>query len=259
METKFVADSMLGKLAKWLRVLGYDTHYQRHYSPGVMDELVKGSRLLLSRRRETVHQYTGALLLHGNAVGEQIAELKERLHLVPDRSRWFTRCLICNILLGDVQIDTARENVPEYVFYQNISGIKYCPSCGRYYWPGSHRTRMERQLENSDNRQPSRPGAFPPGFTGQIDGRQTEDYFFFATRLFFAAAFFFTTRLFFAGAFFFTTRLFFAGAFFVFAFADFSAALAFLSWASNFLTLIFVAASSLIAFVKVFFASRNLN
>ncbi|MBW1910464.1 MAG: hypothetical protein JRJ11_13150 [Deltaproteobacteria bacterium] len=147
METKFVADSMLGKLAKWLRVLGYDTHYQRHYSPGVMDELVKGSRLLLSRRRETVHQYTGALLLHGNAVGEQIAELKERLHLVPHRSRWFSRCLICNILLGDMQIDMAQENVPEYVFYQNISGIKYCPSCGRHYWPGSHRVRMERQLE----------------------------------------------------------------------------------------------------------------
>ncbi|MBW2035500.1 MAG: hypothetical protein JRI94_18340 [Deltaproteobacteria bacterium] len=40
METKFVADSMLGKLAKWLRVLGYDTHYQRHYSPGVMDESI---------------------------------------------------------------------------------------------------------------------------------------------------------------------------------------------------------------------------
>jgi uncharacterized protein with PIN domain len=147
MEIRFVADTMLGRLAKWLRVLGYDTHYQRHYGPGVMDEIVKAGALLLSRHRKKIHLHTDAVLLHGNTVGEQIAELKERLDLVPGRSRWFTRCLICNIQLIVIKIDEVRENVPEYVFHQNVSRIKYCPSCGRYYWPGSHRANMERQLE----------------------------------------------------------------------------------------------------------------
>jgi len=147
MEIRFVADTMLGSLAKWLRVLGYDTHYQRYYDPGVMNEIVKAGALLLSRHREKVHLYTGAVLLHGNNVGEQIAELKERLNLKPVRSRWFTRCLICNTLLIVIRMDEVRENVPEYVFHQNVSGIKCCPSCGRYYWPGSHRTNMERQLK----------------------------------------------------------------------------------------------------------------
>ena len=65
----FVADSMLGKLAKWLRVLGYDTHYQGYYGPGVIAQLVKDNRLLLSRHNETVNRYLGTLLImHGTNI-----------------------------------------------------------------------------------------------------------------------------------------------------------------------------------------------
>lgn len=147
MEIRFVADTMLGRLAKWLRALGYDTHYQNHYKPGVIDEFVEAGAILLSRHREKISLYGGGIFLHGNTVGEQIGVLKERLHLMPDRSKWFSRCLICNSTLKLIQTDTLRENVPEYVFHQNVSGIKCCPSCGRYYWPGSHKANMERQLE----------------------------------------------------------------------------------------------------------------
>jgi uncharacterized protein len=147
MEMKFVADTMLGRLAKWLRVLGYDTHYQPHYRPGVMDEIVKAGALLLSRHRAKVDLYTDAVFLHGDMVEQQIVELKEGLNLVPERSRLFSRCLICNVKLMTMQIDEIRTHVPEHVFHQNVSGIKCCPLCGRYYWPGSHRANMERQLE----------------------------------------------------------------------------------------------------------------
>ena len=143
---RFVADSMLGKLAKWLRILGYDTHYQPYYRHGVIDQLLKEDRCLLSRHKEISDQYGNALLLHADQVGEQLAELKNMANLAPERSNWFSRCLICNSLLREVRQDEASENVPEYVFYQNMAGIRSCPSCGRYYWPGSHRTRMIRQL-----------------------------------------------------------------------------------------------------------------
>lgn len=146
-EMKFVADSMLGKLAKWLRVLGHDTHYQRYYSAGTINQLVDEGRYLLSRHRETAKQYNNVLLLHSNNVGDQLAELKELVDLASARSKWFTRCLICNDLLENVQLNKAQENVPEYVFYHNASGIRHCPSCARYYWPGSHRKNMVRQLE----------------------------------------------------------------------------------------------------------------
>jgi uncharacterized protein with PIN domain len=147
MEIKFVADCMLGKLAKWLRALGYDTHYQRYYRPGDIDQLVKKGRHLLSRHKRITDHYVNALLIHSNGVGGQIAELKEMVYFEPDQSNWFSRCLICNVLLTEAQEDTAREDVPEYVFYENMTGIQFCPSCRRYYWPGSHRTRMVRQMK----------------------------------------------------------------------------------------------------------------
>jgi uncharacterized protein with PIN domain len=144
---RFVIDSMLGKLARWLRLLGYDSHYQRSYRPGVIDQLMKADRCLLTRSKEIADHYLNSVLLYADNVGEQLAELKERLPLAPDRSNWFSRCLICNVMLQKAQTEEARENVPDYVFYQNITTIHRCPSCGRYYWPGSHRTRMLRQLK----------------------------------------------------------------------------------------------------------------
>jgi len=145
-EVKFVADTMLGKLAKWLRILGYDTLYQSYYRPGVIDRVMKEDRFLLSRHKETVDQYTNALLLDAGRVGEQLSDLKRAIPLKPDQSNWFSRCLICNTLLKEAKEDKAQGNIPEYVFYQNIKGIRFCPSCGRYYWPGSHRTKMMDQL-----------------------------------------------------------------------------------------------------------------
>ena len=145
-KVKFVADSMLGKLAKWLRVLGYDTLYQSYYGPGVIDRLVKEDRCLLSRHKATVDHYTDALLLYSDRVGGQLTELKQLVPLTPDQSNWFSRCLVCNVLLKEAKENEARGNIPEYVFYQNIKGIRFCPSCGRYYWPGSHRTKMVSQL-----------------------------------------------------------------------------------------------------------------
>ncbi len=143
---RFVADSMLGRLAKWLRVLGYDTHYKSHYGPGALDQLVEEGRRLLSRHKKIVNSHADAVLLCSDDAGGQLAELREKIALRPDESKRFSRCLICNVLLQGVDVGKSKENVPEYVFYENIAGIRFCPSCGRYYWPGSHRERMTRKL-----------------------------------------------------------------------------------------------------------------
>jgi len=144
---KFVADSMLGKLAKWLRVLGYDTHYQSHYEGGEIDRRAAEGRVLLTRHRETAERVAGAIFLHGDRIGEQMGELKGKMLLNPDPTTWFSRCLICNVVLEQARSEEARENVPEYIFHQSLSAIRTCPVCGRYYWPGSHRTRMFCQLD----------------------------------------------------------------------------------------------------------------
>jgi len=146
-KVRFVADSMLGKLVKWLRVLGYDTCYKSHYGPGVIDQLVEDGRTFLSCQEKIVNSYDNAVLLQSHDTGGQLAELKEKIGFEPDGSKLFRRCLLCNVLLEEADIDEAKENVPEYVFYENMTGIRFCPSCFRYFWPGSHRERMAKKLK----------------------------------------------------------------------------------------------------------------
>lgn len=145
MELKFLADSMLGRLAKWLRVLGHDTQYLSR--AGMITPLVSEGRRLLSRHRRTVDLHQNSILILSDHVREQLHEMKERGALPLDRSKWFSRCLICNVPLDEAKPERALEQVPEYVFYQNLKEIRSCPSCGRHFWPGSHRMRMMKQLE----------------------------------------------------------------------------------------------------------------
>lgn len=147
MKEKFLADSMLGRLAKWLRVLGYDTVYLRAHGYGSIEEIIREGRFFLSREKKLEYVYNNIIIIDADCVKDQLAELKKKTGLAPDRSHWFTRCLMCNTFLKDADPDEARNNVPEYVFYSNLSEIRFCPSCVRYYWQGSHRKRMARQLE----------------------------------------------------------------------------------------------------------------
>ncbi|MBW2610460.1 MAG: hypothetical protein JRC68_08980 [Deltaproteobacteria bacterium] len=147
MEVRFLADSMLGKLAKWLRVMGYDAYYESFDGAHRIYHLVQDGRLLLSRNRPITEQYPDSLLIRSDQVKEQLQEIRDAGYIKADRSKWFMRCLICNIQINEVTREDARENIPEYIFYQNKTAIRFCPSCGRYFWPGSHRNRMIRQLE----------------------------------------------------------------------------------------------------------------
>lgn len=137
---------MLGRLAKWLRIMGYDTVYQRVYAAGALDRFVREGRCLLTRHRKRAGDLDQSVLLHKNRVGEQLAELSRQVDVTAAPSRMFSRCIRCNVLLMDAPDAEAREQVPEYIYYQNPGKIRFCPMCHRYYWPGSHRTRMQSQL-----------------------------------------------------------------------------------------------------------------
>ena len=138
---------MLGKLAKWLRLLGYDVLYQRSYGEEELTRLLAEGRRVLSRRMEAQARHPGVLLLRSDHVGEQLMELKNLGCLKLDRSRFFTRCLLCNVSLTQADPETAKSTLPEYVFHENPSRILFCPECRRFFWPGSHRSRMLKQLE----------------------------------------------------------------------------------------------------------------
>ncbi|MBW1799192.1 MAG: hypothetical protein JRJ85_00550 [Deltaproteobacteria bacterium] len=147
MTYRFLADTMLGKLAKWLRVMGYDTVYRNFYKMGEIEDNIRSGRLLLSRNTRLTNTLSRFLLVRSDRVGDQLRELRDGGYIVPRKSEWFSRCLVCNVGLEDIPAEEARESVPEYVFYQNMTAIRYCPRCGRYFWPGSHRDTMIRQLK----------------------------------------------------------------------------------------------------------------
>lgn len=145
-EKKFLADSMLGKLAKWLRVMGFDTHYQPIYEMETVGRLISDGRLLLSRSRLTIDKFPHSLFIRSDHVKDQLKEIRDLGCFPAGISEWFVRCLNCNTPLQDTSPEKSREHIPEYIFYQNLTSIRFCPSCRRYFWPGSHRVNMISQL-----------------------------------------------------------------------------------------------------------------
>ncbi|MBP1740473.1 MAG: hypothetical protein H6Q48_2766, partial [Deltaproteobacteria bacterium] len=61
---------------------------------------------------------------------------------------FFTRCLRCNAPLEEADLDAARSILPDHVIEENPVGIRFCPECGRFFWPGTHKKRMLKQLED---------------------------------------------------------------------------------------------------------------
>jgi|WetSurMetagenome_2_1015567.scaffolds.fasta_scaffold137680_2 uncharacterized protein len=145
-EKKFIADAMLGRLSKWLRTIGYDTIYYSSYREGMIEDFISEGRLLLSRNIRMINKHTPSLYIESDHAGEQIREIVKKNYLPLYKSQWFSRCLRCNVPLKSVPPEKAHGQVPEFIILQNTSALHFCPSCGRFFWPGTHKTRMMSQL-----------------------------------------------------------------------------------------------------------------
>ncbi|MBN1903738.1 MAG: hypothetical protein JW927_01440 [Deltaproteobacteria bacterium] len=146
-QTRFVIDSSLGTLAKWLKIMGFDAHYQSLYQDNEIEKILKEGRTLLTKNRQLQDRLDPLILITHNKIKDQLLELKNPGFLPMDRKYWFRRCIICNVPLHSVQSQYARGRIPDFVIHQNTGEIKFCPKCKRYFWPGSHRVRMIKQLE----------------------------------------------------------------------------------------------------------------
>ncbi|MFO7783256.1 MAG: Mut7-C RNAse domain-containing protein [Thermodesulfobacteriota bacterium] len=148
MKERFVADCMLGRLAKWLRILGYDTLYERSRGKGVSRPPESlGDRRLLTRRRDLVKDVPGCVYIRSDHVGDQLCQMVREGLIHPDPEEGFRRCPSCNTELVGADPEDARDRIPEYVFFRHARDLLWCPLCKRYYWHGTHRNRMRAQLE----------------------------------------------------------------------------------------------------------------
>lgn len=149
MKERFLADCMLGRLAKWLRILGYDTLYERSRGKGVtFTSEFLGDRRFLTRRRELIKDVPGCVYIRSDHVGDQLGQMVKEGLIHPDPEEGFRLCSACNAELVEAYPDDARDHIPEYVFFRHTQELLWCPVCKRYYWRGTHCDRMRAQLEN---------------------------------------------------------------------------------------------------------------
>ena len=144
---KFAADRMLGRLAKWLRVIGQDVIYGRHLSGyGLIRAARSEKRLILTRDRGLKNkQPPEFIFIDSNDYHEQLRQVVEACQLRIGGAL-FTRCLNCNSVLQARLKDSVETLVPPYVFSTHVEFF-WCPECRRVYWPATHHQKMLEELK----------------------------------------------------------------------------------------------------------------
>jgi len=151
-EQRFIVDANVGKLAKWLRMMGYDTLFFNGTDDGIMVKLaLEQGRTVITRdtefmkRRAVSSGRVSALLISGDEPAAQMKSAIAKLGLNKGY-RPFTRCLECNAELCHRDKNEVAGAVPERV-YSLQEQYMQCPSCGRIYWRGTHWVAMNRKLD----------------------------------------------------------------------------------------------------------------
>jgi hypothetical protein len=145
-ETRFVADVMLGRLARWLRALGYDTLYFADASDArLLGIALREGRCLLTRDTGLARRArTAGLLVRADDLDAQLREVMEGCRLRGRRP--LTRCLECNGLLAPAAPGDVRDRVPAYTLATQREFLA-CPGCQRVFWAGTHAPGILRRLQ----------------------------------------------------------------------------------------------------------------
>ena len=147
-ETRFLADAMLGRLARWLRAVDADTLQLPldAADSALVARAAADGRVLLTRDRHLLRELrpSRAMAVASDAPLQQLVEVV-RVFDLRRPAEFLTRCLVCNVSLEMLPADQARDVVPPRS--RDLPGVvRRCPSCGRVYWRGSHVRRMEAAI-----------------------------------------------------------------------------------------------------------------
>ena len=146
MERRFLLDVMLGKLATYLRMCGYDTLYALEDDVGTDDAIHTRTqttdRTLLTRDQELATRTDGAILLESRDIEDQLAELHHhgiRIELPTQPER----CSVCNGRISHVDLEQHPDHAPD-----EIPNVWQCRECDQYFWKGSHWERVQETIND---------------------------------------------------------------------------------------------------------------
>ena len=144
---KFIVTRELGRLVKWLRILGYDTIYSTEENKSTLViYALREDRIILTRNRRISPKGVRVLWIKSDSVREQISQVIRELNLSLDEDSMFCRCIICNEILNEISRDKVKNRVPEYVF-KTQTDFFTCSNCQRIYWQGTHWGNVSKILE----------------------------------------------------------------------------------------------------------------
>ena len=148
MKYSFAADRTLGKLVKWLRILGFDTLFESDISNKEFYDNLAQDRILLTRTAKIRKQFAAKRLVFVKAdtLAEQLRQVIDDLAITRQDIRMFSMCLQCNSPIVEVGKQAAYGRVPDYI-WQTHDEFSKCSQCDRIFWAGSHVERSREMVE----------------------------------------------------------------------------------------------------------------
>ena len=144
---KFVVDRMLGKLARWLRILGYDSLYPDADDSELIEIGKREERILITRDKELASRCSNSMLIRTFTIEDQLGEMLKN-GLTIDENKMFTLCPLCNSVLQRIDKNNVQGKIPQKSF-ENADKFWYCENCSKYYWKGKHWTDIKKKIERA--------------------------------------------------------------------------------------------------------------
>jgi len=148
---KFIADGMLGKITRWLRMLGHDVKYSNEIDDSKLSEIAKREgRVLLTKDKELYQQAIAsevdAFYLSGETEVNKLAELAMKFKIKLDINMKTSRCPKCNVNVEKISKEKVTDRVGKGTLI-HYNEFWECPKCRKIYWQGAHWKRIRRTLE----------------------------------------------------------------------------------------------------------------
>ena len=156
---KFVLDGMLGKLARWLRMMGHNVKYSNSMDDSQLLALAKNEHRTLLTRDFELYQRAIAkgfdvFYVEGGTEEERLAELARRYGIRLEIDMTVSRCPKCNATVKQIPKEKARGRVEESTF-RYCNEFWECPKCHKVYWQGAHWTRIRKTLKGAESQRES--------------------------------------------------------------------------------------------------------